>query len=54
MLVVVANGATANRKFIKLSADEPELPYKATNVYALDEEHFVYLISDVPHVLKKK
>ena len=47
----MANGATANRKFFKLSADEPELPYKTNNVYALDEERLVYFIRDVPHLL---
>ena len=56
VIIITADGASANRKFFCMHADPAGknvangVVYKTTNVYAPDRE--VYFMSDVPHPIK--
>ena len=55
VIIITADGASANRKFFRMHADPAGgnvangIVYKTTNVYAPDRE--VYFMSDVPHLM---
>ena len=51
VLAFVSDGASCNRKFYNMHTIDNEIPHKITNIYA-DEDRPIYLISDVPHLLK--
>ena len=49
---LTADGASANRSFFKMHAEGSQCNiHKVINRYA-DDERYVYVISDVPHLLK--
>lgn len=52
VFAVTCDGATCNRRLIKLhSKTRKDLVYKTRNVYSTNEE-FIYFFSDPPHLLK--
>lgn len=48
---VTFDGATVNRRFMKLHTDSAELVYKVPNIYSSDGR-FLYFFSDPPHLIK--
>ncbi|CAG2208384.1 THAP9 [Mytilus edulis] len=52
VLFITSDGASPNRRFIRLHANNQNgIVYRATNLYADDGRH-IYFISDAPHLLK--
>ena len=51
VLAMVSDGASCNRKFYGMHKKGTGISHKIANVYA-DEERPIFLISDVPHLLK--
>ena len=52
VIAFVCDGAASNRKFMKMFREgKDEITYKIKNVYT-DEDRPIFLISDVPHLLK--
>ena len=53
VLVITADGASANRKFFRMHHDggKDSICYKTKNPYAKEERN-VYFVSDVPHLKK--
>lgn len=51
VLTMVSDGASCNRKFYGMHKKGTGISHKMANVYA-DKERPIFLISDVPHLLK--
>ena len=51
VVALTCDGASANRKFLKLHKDSQGITYKTKNPYA-DEDRPVFFISDPPHLIK--
>lgn len=51
VLTFVSDGASCNRKFYNMQGKGSGITHKINNIYA-DEERPIFLISDVPHLLK--
>lgn len=52
VIAFVCDGATSNRKFMKMFREgKEEITHRIKNIYA-DEDRPIFLISDVPHLLK--
>ena len=53
VLVITADGASANRKFFRMhhNGSKDDIHYKTKNPYAKDERN-VYFMSDVPYLKK--
>ena len=52
VMAITCDGASPNRKFIKMHANKPgELVYKTLNPYSEDRREIVFF-SDVPHLIK--
>ena len=51
VLVTTCDGASCNRKFMKLHGDTGELVYKTNNPYSDDESRSVFVLSDAPHLI---
>ena len=52
VVALTGDGASQNRKFLKMHAKpDDELCYKTNNPYT-DEDRYIYFVSDVPHLLK--
>ena len=51
VMAFVADGASCNRKFYNMHTMDNGITHKIKNVYA-DEERPIFLISDVPHLIK--
>ena len=57
VLALTCDGASANRRLWKLyskgrGTSEKGVLYKVPNIYATDQSHFLYFISDPPHLIK--
>ena len=51
VVVVTADGASANRKFFKMHGDGSEVCYKTKNPYT-SEDRNIFFMSDPPHLMK--
>ena len=51
VLFMTSDGASQNRRFIKLHGDE--VVYREDNIFAT-EQRFIYFISHPPHLIKTK
>ena len=52
VIALTGDGASCNRKFIRLhNTDNDEICYKTINPYS-DERRYIYFISNVPHLMK--
>ena len=52
VLFITSDGASPNRRFIKLHRNgDNSVVYRADNIFA-SEERYIYFISDAPHLLK--
>ena len=51
VIALTCDGASANRKFLKLHKDSQGITYKTNNPYA-DEDRLVFFISDSSHLIK--
>ena len=51
VIAFTCDGASANRKFLKLHKSLKGSPYKTKNPYA-NEDHPIFFISDPPHLIK--
>ena len=52
VLALVCDAAAPNRKLFKLHSTTNELTYEVKNIYAAEKDRPLFLISDVPHLLK--
>jgi hypothetical protein len=53
VLVLIADGASSNRKFFKMEGSSNEMPYKVVNRASPDlEERFILFMSDPSHWIK--
>ena len=53
VMFITCDGASPNRRFFEMHRGADEGPvYRVNNDYALDEDRYLYFISDVPHLLK--
>ena len=52
VMAATADGASPNRRLIKLHGCGKELVHKVSNPYAIPEERYLFFFSDVPHLLK--
>ena len=52
VLAATADGASPNRRLIKLHGCDNQLVYKVLNPYAFPEERQLFFFSDPPHLLK--
>ena len=51
VLATTTDGASVNRKMVKLHDSGTKVLYKALNIYA-KEERYIYFFSDPPHLIK--
>lgn len=51
VVALTCDGASANRKFLKLHKSSKELTYKTENPYA-NEDRPIFFVSDPPHLIK--
>jgi len=52
VVATTCDGASCNRKFIKVHGETGELVYKTKNPYSDDESRSLFFLSDAPHLIK--
>ena len=52
VVVAVSDKASPNQRLYSLHKSSDEITYRTKNVFATDEQRYIYFMSDPPHLLK--
>ena len=52
VLYITSDGASPNRRFIRLHGENDSVVYRGENIFS-EDNRYIYFVSDAPHLLKQ-